>query len=221
MPFKAILDYLAPQSCLNCAQEGQLLCEACLPLAIIAKASTCYHCNASTLGFGVCSTCRRHSPLRGVVVGSHYEGHVKELIGALKYNRSRSSAYLAARIIVLKLADLEFDIIVPVPTAAGHYAKRGYNQAALIASELSVICKRPVAGVLWRLGETGQVGHNRSERLRQLAGQISLRQAALVAGSRVLIVDDVLTTGATLAECAHVLKAAKAKSVWGAVVAKH
>jgi ComF family protein len=154
-----------------------------------------------------------------VVVGSHYEGVIKELIGLLKYERARPSAAILANIITPLLHNTNFDSITSVPVATTHYRERGYNQAELIAKKVALKQSLPYSAMLARISNVQQVGSRRTDRLKQVQGVFVSRKS--LAGQRVLIVDDVLTTGATLNECARVLRAAGAKAVWGAVAAKH
>jgi ComF family protein len=117
--------------------------------------------------------------------------------------------------------DIDYDLIVPAPISSKHRRKRGYNQAWLIAKELSGLCGVPCSDVLIRHGQTRQVGADRQTRLKQLKGEIAARKPSAVKGRKVLIVDDVITTGATVSECARALRKAGVKSVNATVVAKH
>jgi ComF family protein len=150
---------------------------------------------------------------------SHYDGAIKQLITALKYEHQRSAAKLAARLITPLLDSSDFDVVTAVPTSTSRRRQRGYNQAALIAREVAQQLHLPYRETLGRVSNIHQVGTDRRHRLEQVKG--IFRPVADVAGQRLLIIDDVLTTGATMAECAKELKTAGAKRVWGGVVAKH
>ena len=221
MLLQRLVEYLAPAECLMCGQEGALICSECQDQAIITKTPTCYRCNRLSTGWKVCATCRHYTQLLRVVVASHYDGSVQEVIKALKYRQAVAAGDIAAAWLAPKLHASEFDLVIPVPSAPGRERQRGYNQAAVIARSLAQQLDLPYLVTLGRTGETHQVGRSRAERLQQLKGAFYIRNRALLEQAHVLLVDDVVTTGATLSECATVLKQAGAKHVSGAVIAKH
>jgi ComF family protein len=212
-----LIEFITPGECLNCGKEGALLCQNCLPVSIITKRPTCYRCNKLSETGKTCSSCRSSSKLAGVTVASHYDGAIKELITALKYGHQRSAATISANLITPLLSTEDFDVVTAVPTSPQR--RRGYNQAALIAKAVARDLCLPYRETLARTRNIHQVGAARQQRLEQVKG--IFRSTKDVFGQRVLIIDDVLTTGATMAECARELKTAGAKRVWGAVVAKH
>ncbi len=218
---QSIIEYAAPVECLVCGREGRLVCPSCLPATIITKRLTCYRCNRLSLGGRTCVSCRSSSALAGVVVASYYDGAVKELIAALKYRQASSAARLGASLLLPCVHGQNADIVTSVATGAIRFRQRGYNQAELIGRELARKMQLPYADLLARLDEVHQVGTSRQVRLHQVNGIFEPRLLKNIRGARILLVDDVVTTGATMAECARVLKAAGAKSIWGAAIAKH
>jgi ComF family protein len=116
---------------------------------------------------------------------------------------------------------LKGDVIVPVPLHRKRLRQRGYNQASLLAKELSVLGSLPVAeDALIRVRDAIPQARARSalERRQNVKGAFACRQG--LEGKQVLLIDDVCTTGATLDACATALKAAGAGSVWGLTVAR-
>ncbi|MBW3538163.1 hypothetical protein KY386_01560 [Candidatus Parcubacteria bacterium] len=216
-----LIEFVAPLECLGCGREGGLVCRACLPGIIITKRPTCYRCNRLSPGGRTCLSCRPSTKLSGVTVASHYEGAVKALIGALKYQRAASAAGLAAALITPLLKDLAIDVVTSTPASAGRYRQRGYNQAQLVAKAVAKSLNLPYADLLIRTGNAHQVGTSRQQRLKQVQGAFEPRRPYLIQDTRILLVDDVVTTGATMAECAKALKGAGAKHVWGTAIAKH
>jgi ComF family protein len=120
-----------------------------------------------------------------------------------------------------RLRGREFDIIVPVPLHPTRQRERGFNQAALLAELLSTRISIPCKRVLKRIRyTTTQTALDRAERMENLHNAFRLRKNADVRGLHVLLIDDVLTTGSTLSECARVLKRAGAISVHAATAAR-
>jgi ComF family protein len=112
-------------------------------------------------------------------------------------------------------------MVVPVPLHPARQRERGFNQAALLANLLVPSAAAPVREILERTRyTTTQTAHDRAERMENLHGAFRLRKNQDVRDLRVLLIDDVLTTGSTLSECARVLKAAGAASVHAATAAR-
>jgi ComF family protein len=158
--------------------------------------------------------------LEGVAVGAYYEAAVKELILQLKFHRLQAAAAAASALVLEVLpAGIEFDLVTSVPVAPPRLRERGYNQSELVARHVARGLGRPYQAALSRTTTGHQLGVDRSTRLQQVRGAFYARR--LLERERVLIVDDVITTGATLSECAEALAGAGAGCVWGAAVARH
>jgi ComF family protein len=139
-----------------------------------------------------------------------YEGPARELVRALKYRGARSLAgTMASQIAANAPTDLhEEDALVPVPLHRTRERRRGFNQAALLAAALADRTGLPVVDCLERRGRgAAQVGRGRAQRLAEPRGGVRTRAGVLVP-ARALLVDDVVTTGATLAACARALQVA-------------
>jgi ComF family protein len=120
-----------------------------------------------------------------------------------------------------RLRGRQFDLIVPVPLHPARQRERGFNQASLLAELLARQSSIPLKPLLERIRYTNtQTALDRSERMENLHNAFRLRKNVDVRGLRVLLVDDVLTTGSTMNECARVLKRAGALSVYGATAAR-
>jgi len=120
-----------------------------------------------------------------------------------------------------RLSGHQFDVIVPVPLHPTRQRERGFNQASLLAELLSPRISIPCKRVLKRIRyTTTQTALDRAERMENLHNAFRLRKKADVRGLRVLLIDDVLTTGSTLSECARILKRAGAISVYAATAAR-
>ncbi len=218
---KSLVELIAPHECMLCSREGTLLCEPCASRAVVAKRPTCFRCNRLSEGGRTCKRCRSYTKLTGVTVASHYDGAIKELIRRMKYGRVEAAAEPLAKLLTPLLMDGKFEVVTAVPTAPSRRRERGYNQAELIARAVARELSLPYLPLLGRFGKSSQVGLNRAERLDHIRGTIYALPGRQMTRRRVLIVDDVLTTGATMSECAVVLKQAGAARVWGGVIAKH
>ncbi|GAF25996.1 predicted amidophosphoribosyltransferases [Moorella thermoacetica Y72] len=168
----------------------------------------------------VCRQCREELPpfRRARAVGA-YRGILKELIWAFKYQGRRSLAaplgQLLAGVVVRELGSARPHLVIPVPLTAARLQARTFNQAELLARALGRELGLAVSGqALARMRETApQVGLSRRERWQNLAGAFQVQEPALVKGHRLLLVDDVMTTGATAAACTGALLAAGAAVV--------
>lgn len=220
-----LLDYLfsviAPHACLVCLKDGKLLCDWCILDAFEPVPSRCYHCKRLTSDFATCLACRRRAPLRHVWVKSQYSGVAKQLLHSFKFERARSAAPVIASAMYETLPYLPVNtILVPVPTATSRVRQRGYDQAVLLARSISKHTGLNMEIVLVRLTQSRQVGADRQKRLKQLEAAFYIKKPKTIKGADILLVDDVVTTGATLEIVARNLKHAGAKSVCAVVFAQ-
>jgi ComF family protein len=158
-----------------------------------------------------------------MVYGKH-EGLLKDLIWRCKYffvrDLSKYFAELLAGEFGPELIEKEF-VVTAVPISKERALWRGFNQSELIARELAEQTGLEYSTMLKRDVESrAQVGLTRKERLKNIQDKIHIIDGLNVRRKRVLLVDDVITTGATLAECAKVLRKAGASEVWGLVLSR-
>ncbi|HSW37458.1 MAG TPA: phosphoribosyltransferase family protein [Candidatus Saccharimonadales bacterium] len=216
--FDILTASFAPHECLSCGQEGHLLCKACThKLSQIPE--RCYRCRRLSAGNRSCEACRRMSKLYSLKAGTIYEGLAKDLVWRLKFQGAQTAAHDMARYLA-PMVESRGVVIVHVPTATGRVRRRGYDQAYLLARALAKQTQLPHLAALARLGQHHQVGASRRERTTQLAQAFIVLKPELVQNSHILLVDDVLTTGATLEAAARALKLAGAKRVDGLVFAQ-
>lgn len=216
-----LMAVVAPHDCLGCGAEGRLLCAACLR-QLKPSLPTCYRCRLPSPGSLTCADCRLVSGLDQARAAVVYEKLAKDLIWKLKSSHAQS----AAREIAVLMAALPGRwprgdwLIVPVPTATSRVRQRGYDQARLLARELARESRQPWADGLIRQSQADQVGASRQQRRGQLAGAFRVAKPRLVGGRDILLVDDVVTTGATLEAAAAVLRAAGAGRITALVFAQ-
>jgi ComF family protein len=168
---------------------------------------------------GRCPACL--GPLEGARQAVAYVGAAPALVTGLKDRRLRRLASVLAGVVAERVPPPgPGAVLVPVPLGPARMRERGFNQSALIARELGRRWDLPVAEALARVREgTDQRGAPRSARARQAAGAFSARPGA-AAPEHAVLVDDVHTTGATLAACARALRRAGAERVGAVCVAR-
>ena len=121
----------------------------------------------------------------------------------------------------VRLRAREFDLVVAVPLHPARLRHRGFDQAELLARILALRISLPLCPALKRIRyTTTQTAFDRAERIANLRGAFHLRKKISVRGLRVLLVDDILTTGSTLSECARVLREAGAQSIYALTAAR-
>lgn len=159
----------------------------------------------------VCDHCKDyHKTFDRAYAPMIYEGRVRSLILKFKNNNGKYLAPKFAKVIYdyIKRENISFDIIIPVPLSEKSLKKRRYNQSSLIAKELSALCNVPYSETA--LSKVKETKHQKelgfSDRQRNLHGAFKVTDKQEVFGKNVLIVDDIITTCATVNECSSALK---------------
>ena len=168
----------------------------------------------------LCSSCRGtlqwlgREAVAGVWAPVAYEGPARDVVAALKFRGAwRVADAMAAAVVASAPTGWLGGVLVPAPLHPARLRTRGFNQAEMLASAIGRRGALPVAPLLLRSGSRGtQMGRGRGERLRRVAGSVAMAPGARVP-PRVVLVDDVVTTGATLAACRDVVLAAGAAEV--------
>lgn len=178
----------------------------------------CYRCRKLSPANKTCKSCRSSSNLNTVQAVTVYEFIAKDLVWHLKFQGAQAAARLIARqMLPYTKAGV---MLVHVPTATVRVRRRGYDQARLITRSLSSYSGLPCRTLLGRVGQHHQVGASREQRTTQLKSAFRVINRAAVEGAHIVLIDDVLTTGATMEAAARALKAAGAKQVDGLVFAQ-
>jgi ComF family protein len=154
----------------------------------------------------------------------YFDGTVRKAIHELKYHNLRALADPLAGLLhtYLQMNNIDGDIIIPVPLHKSRLRRRGYNQSSLVATRLGKLAGIPVIeGGLARIKDSKPQARTKTgdERRKNVAEAFSCRDGNLQ-GRRVLLIDDVCTTGATLEACAETLKKTGVMSVWGLTIAR-
>lgn len=220
-----VLDLLFPWRCAGCRRLGEgLLCAGCIDSFAPLGDMVCPICGSPDGNKFLCQRCAQERPAFEYVRGAfRFEDPLRQAIHALKYDGLRQLAtplaIIASRFLPAPSPDT---MLCPVPLHAQREARRGFNQAALLAESLSGIWGMALAPseLLTRIRQTeSQVGQNWSARQQNMNGAF-IADATLAAGRRVVLVDDVCTTGATLNACAIALLQAGAEAVAGITLAR-
>ncbi len=222
---------LVPRRCPGCgdpasppAHDG--FCPGCLRGIARPGASACAGCGTASVPEGsgpFCPGCSGRHERDAVLAAAAYGGVVRAAVLGLKYRADFAAGRALARLLVGAAAPAAAaELVVPVPLHAARLRRRGFNQAAFLARPLARALGAPLgAATLRRTRATRALaGLDREAREREVGGAFTVRRPAAVAGRRVLLVDDVLTTGATAEGCCRALKAAGAAWAGVAVAAR-
>jgi ComF family protein len=203
----SLIELLFPARCAGCARLGALLCQSCRAELVPYPAGS--HLLPPTLD--------------DARIAFLFQSPLREAVHQFKYQRVRRMAQPLGALLAAHLTahPLEVDALLPVPLHPDRLAERGFNQAEALASEVARIRQLPlITEGLVRVRMTEQQAH-----LDARSRQENMRNAFQWCGStvpprRVLLVDDILTTGATLNGCAEALRSAGAQVVYGLALAR-
>jgi ComF family protein len=217
MTIESIIATVAPHYCVVCGQAKNLLCEGCMVELLESQKPVCHYCKSATDGTLYCRICVAQKPFENAWYTSAYDDVMKYLIQRYKFDHARSGAKSLASLLHHTLPQLPPDIQVTyVPTASGRIRERGFDHAKLLARKLADIRGFEAVDTLERTGNDRQVGASREKRLEQAEKLFAARD---VQPLTYLLIDDVVTTGATIDTAAGLLMKAGAQAVYVGVVA--
>lgn len=204
------LDLIFPIVCQNCGNEGQWLCQNCFE-----------ELQSSLVDQSKIQKVKYFEKLW--VVSDYDQGLLSNILHIFKYKYVQDIGIFLSRIVedfLKATGKYQFDYVVPVPLSKKRKLIRGYNQSEIIAQHIS-------QALGWQLNTTGlvrkihthpQVGLNSQQRLENVRNIFGINNKIDFKNKTILLVDDVITTGATMRECAKILKQAGAKEIYGIVV---
>ena len=213
----AVLNLIYPENCILCTapvarQQDCAVCDACWERALVLEIVRpwCPSCGIPFQSFDpgpehLCSDCSCDlPPFSGARSFGYYRGELSRLVQGLKFDGRKNLtgllAPLMAQAFVGSWDHRQIDLVVPVPLHPKRRRERGFNQAAILARSLARLvgipcCERALSRVSPTLP---QVGLSDSERVRNVRGAFACLKSELVAGKKLLLIDDVMTTGATV-----------------------
>jgi competence protein ComFC len=218
------IDLLFPPRCGGCQKAGSLWCETCRAAVQLIAPPWCEKCGEPFVTDRLCANCRAHplviEKIRSVAL---FDGVLRQAIHRFKYERLAGMAEPFGDL----LADywcaeqLTADWLIPVPLHSSRERDRGYNQSELLARRLARRINVPVSsrGLRRTRATAVQMTLNAAQRRENVAGAFECVEPR-VRGARVVIIDDVGTTGATLDACAQAVLKAGAASVMGLTLAR-
>ena len=235
-----VLDIIFPQFCIQCGKEGGCLCPDCFEFIDILEYQFCPVCGKRLIRQNICNNCLGKTNLDGIFSASFYANFlIKKSVARLKYEpyvKNLSKTFADLIITHFSFLDnnrirnvLRDSILIPVPISKEKRKIRNFNQAEEIARELSIKLNLPLyCDILLKIKSTSpQVGlpsWRRKENVENAFACLPDRQACANPGKtknrKILLIDDVFTTGSTMEECAKTLKEAGAREVYAVVVAR-
>ena len=217
---ESLSDFIFPKSCVLCPNHGEIVCKDC-EIELKKSIPRCIVCSRDNILGKTCPSClKKDSPKLTISVFAYKRG-AKDLIKSFKYEDITSlKSFFAKRLvsIVKTLPDYKNYTIVPIPLASSRKRFRGYNQSELLAREVSRTLRLPFYSCLARVeSRHPQVSSlSKQERMKNIKGVfISTEKSP----EKVLLLDDVITTGATMCEASKVLTKAGAKEIVSCSVA--
>lgn len=208
-----LLDIFFPKICLGCQENGFFICPTCLKNIIILG-----EVKNNSLGFdGIAACFNYHQPLvKKIIKRAKYSPYQKELIPILTSFLIKFLENFPQIISFWKKNDF---VLIPIPLTKEKMAWRGFNQAEIIAKEINSKLNLPInTKIIKKIkNKKSQTGLGRENRMENVKGIFKIRQKP---PKNIILIDDVLTTGATLKEAKKSLIRAGAKNIWAIVLAK-
>jgi ComF family protein len=219
------LDFLLPKTCLACGSAGELLCAGCRRSLPRLYPPICPKCGRPQASGVLCASCVRWtSSIDGIRAPFRFGGAIREAVHQFKYRNLRILARPLAELMndYLDRNPLPAELLVPVPLHPKRMRERGYNQSELLARELGRLISLPlISDQLVRRKYAQPQARTKSVAERQVNMVDAFAcEGNAMAGRKVLLIDDVSTSAATLDACAAALKSSGAVSVWGLVLAR-
>ena len=210
----AVLEIVYPIYCGGCGKAGDTICKNCLDsFTMLEDDLTCPVCGRQVGSKIVCGECIQHE--RGFeegYFGFTFEGKLRDAIHSFKFQGRQDVGKRLVHVIREKIVSFSdrFDCIIPIPVTEKRLRERGFNQSFIIGDEISKITGNPIYhSILYKVRETkDQFSLHIDERRKNVKGVFTAKDMDRIKAKRVLLVDDLFTTGYTAKEASRVLKKA-------------
>lgn len=212
------LSLVAPHSCCGCGEVGAEICEGCKHNIINEGFSVCVGCLRPTSGDNLCDRCTEFPTIAMWCVGWRQD-ELKSLLDRYKFEAVRSAVIPLVEILDITVPTLTEDTVVTIiPTAPAHSRERGFDHMVLIGREFAKRRKLLFRPLLKRT--TGGTQHFKTKKERLAAAQSAFELVGDELPEAVLLIDDILTTGATFRAGLNILQGAGVVSLYGAIIAR-
>lgn len=216
---KSPFDLLMPHYCCSCGAIGDILCDNCKFDIENEPYSRCGLCAQLCGECGLCDRCQKLGLFDQFWCVGYRAGTLKRLIDTYKFDSSRSAGRALAEILDNRIPMIDPEtVVVGVPTSSISIRSRGFDHMAVVVRQFAKVRKLPASKVLRREDQVIMHFLNKSERQDHAGGLFSVQGAV---PEKVLLLDDIITTGTTLRSAAKMLKASGVKCLYGAVIARH
>lgn len=228
-----ILDLIFPRECLGCGKANTYICHQCLAKIELNKKFYCALCKRESQLGRICPACQPKTALKAIWLATDYNDEIlQELIHNFKYKYIEDlSSVLASKMIEYLQANRILEnfninakdtVFVPVPLHKKRILQRGFNQSSLLARQIGDFYHAVTRDLLSRKKNTlSQVNLNKNERQENLKEAFILNNfEKLEHNKKIILIDDVVTTGSTLTECAKILQSAGFNEIYALVIAQ-
>lgn len=223
-----VFDTLFPLHCLGCEEEGSFLCQRCQTKLQPVTQQVCIMCRLPSAKGRTHDNCTNVASPDGLISAFNYQDPLLNqaiIFGKYKFlpDIYRTLGQLLAEYMISKGYDRLFTnaVLCPIPLARRRLRWRGFNQSAIIVQVLSSYFKWENCEALVRIKNTKtQKDLNKAERLKNVSNSFTLLNASIVQNKNIILIDDVITTGATLLEATKLLKEYGANQVWCVTIAR-
>ena len=213
------MDLVYPLHCGGCGTNGHILCNYCVDsFLFVEDESACPICGMPVGIRSICGKCvSEKNLLQEGLYGFYYENRLRDAIHSFKFSGRKDVGKRLVGLVEKKITafSVKFDCVIPLPVTEKRLRERGFNQSFILAEEISRMTGKPVYhSILRKAKETkDQYSLSKDERKKNIKGAFSLSNDASLEGKKVLLVDDLYTTGQTAKEAARTLVRGKAESI--------
>lgn len=220
------IDIILPQECIGCGRWNTWLCDVCKRSIPLYIDDLCIVCNKPAVYGLVHAGCIHKTPLTGVVASAEDTATLRNVVHCLKYEQVRCFSFFCSELIENRISVHPYlsslmmhtdTVVIPVPLHTERLWERGFNQSEMIARHVFGDLVR--SDVMIKNKKTAQQADlDKKHRATNLHGVFEIIKPEVISGKSVIIVDDIITTGATVTELARVLYNAGAKDLWAVSV---